>query len=978
MMTVGAYLLSGAVVRPQLKEFGGGVFNDVPQHGAESAALLIHRSRDHGIPGYVKFREYCTGEKITSFADLKDIVVEPHHLIPILSDLYRSVENVDLLVLALAEKPLRGSLVGPTLGCILASQYRKVIRGDNYWFSNINTVSSFSIAQLKAITSGTKMADIICGSADTADAAVQPNPFLLADEFDNFPISCKSEALSGMSFEEWKQLPTELPRVTPHVAKLLRDAERIVEEKNRQHTKSTDRTDEEDKFPMFPHSLFVHSPTKARDKTTELSEASGIILEATKLLAAERRSHIPSYDKSNKVAVSQFDLDWFFARHFPPDTCFPADLPCDHTAKYRIHSGWCNNLRRPEKGNAFQPFLHLLPPQYDDGIDIPRSTSSTGGRLPNPRVISNVVHHDAFIEHGKYSHMIMQFGQFLGHDITHAPLSTGPNGEALNCSSCDSFRTVSENCLPIPVPEDDPFFSPTVDGEPRCISFIRSVNGQRQLGPRSPMNKLTAFLDGSVIYGSTVCEADALRTNSGGMLRSTQSTINPVSIPPQADDQSQTCQSAPRYPCFTSGDERVSQHPAVTALHSLFHGDHNRIAGELASINSHWDDEILYQEARRIVGATIAHITFNEFLPKLLGNKVVDKYDLRPKSNAYFKGYDEDCDAGLSHSFSAAAYRVGHSMSRRFFSRPDPHFHNSTPPLDLAMNFEYADAVYDEENGGVESIILGLVSSTSMAVDRYITDALRNFLFNIREIPQSGLDLAAINIMRGRDHGLPSYVAHRKLCGLSTPVSFVDLSGDMPPSAVEALSSVYESVEDIDLFSGVVSEIPLKGAMVGPTAACIIAEQFSRLKRCDRFYYENDGPQQFTQDQLDEIRQVTLSSVICSNHGSWIRKVQPDAFAIPDDITNAPTDCDNYHMLDLTKWVDQYGCPISSSMTLAPGESTLISPCTSCTCTYEGLRCRATIIHDCHAAAKKFSAAEMMKDSACAIQCSFLFKKRYD
>ncbi|EPB79754.1 animal hem peroxidase [Ancylostoma ceylanicum] len=686
------YLLSGAVVRPQLKEFGGGVFNDVPQHGAESAALLIHRSRDHGIPGYVKFREYCTGEKITSFADLKDIVVEPHHLIPILSDLYRSVENVDLLVLALAEKPLRGSLVGPTLGCILASQYRKVIRGDNYWFSNINTVSSFSIAQLKAITSGTKMADIICGSADTADAAVQPNPFLLADEFDNFPISCKSEALSGMSFEEWKQLPTELPRVTPHVAKLLRDAERIVEEKNRQHTKSTDRTDEEDKFPMFPHSLFVHSPTKARDKTTELSEASGIILEATKLLAAERRSHIPSYDKSNKVAVSQFDLD------------------------------------------CIQSMMHTTL----TGYTLAGATTSV---VPRKETLSNLFCIFYLLSTMMYSHMIMQFGQFLGHDITHAPLSTGPNGEALNCSSCDSFRTVSENCLPIPVPEDDPFFSPTVDGEPRCISFIRSVNGQRQLGPRSPMNK----------------------------------------------------------------------------------------------------------EARRIVGATIAHITFNEFLPKLLGNKVVDKYDLRPKSNAYFKGYDEDCDAGLSHSFSAAAYRVGHSMSRRFFSRPDPHFHNSTPPLDLAMNFEYADAVYDEENG----------------------------------------------------------VDCRKLCGLSTPVSFVDLSGDMPPSAVEALSSVYESVEDIDLFSGVVSEIPLKGAMVGPTAACIIAEQFSRLKRCDRFYYENDGPQQFTQDQLDEIRQVTLSSVICSNHGSWIRKVQPDAFAIPDDITNAPTDCDNYHMLDLTKWVDQ-------------------------------------------------------------------------
>ncbi|RCN46952.1 heme peroxidase, partial [Ancylostoma caninum] len=657
--------------------------------------------------------------------------------------------------------------------------------------------------------------------------------------------------------------------------------------------------------------------------------------------------------------------------------------------------------------------------------------------MPNPRVISNVVHRDVFVEHGKvsdasisfqYSHMIMQFGQFLGHDITHAPLSAGPSGEALNCSRCDSFRTVSENCLPIPVPEDDPFFSPFVDGEPRCISFVRSVNGQRQLGPRSPLNQLTAFIDGSVIYGSTVCEADALRTNSGGMLRSTESTINPGSIPPQADDQSVNCQSAPRYPCFTSGDERVSQHPAVTALHSIFHGDHNRIVKELAVINPQWDDETLYQtntlksrtsyfSRDAIKNGSTCSFTWNgnrkvaqgtwfrkravlwvlrsltsllmSFCPNCWGTRwsISTIYGQKATviSKVGNKGIKNFCDLIFLSSrirrelrrwdvslffcgcLSCRAFN-GEKMkknsfswriSSRFFSRPGPKFHNITPPLDLAMNFEYADAVYDEENGGVESIILGLVSSSAMAVDRYMTDALRNFLFSIREIPQSGLDLAAINIMRGRDHGLPSYVAHRKLCGLSVPISFVDLSGDMSPSAVEALSSVYESVEDIELFSGVLTEIPLKGAMVGPTAACIIAEQFSRLKRCDRFHYENDGPQQFTPDQLDQIRQVTLSSVICSNHGSWIRKVQPDAFSIPDDITNAPTHCDNYHTLDLRKWVDQYGCPISSSMTLAPGESTLISPCTSCTCTYEGLRCRATIIHDCRAAAKKFSVAEM-------------------
>ncbi|KAB7502778.1 Chorion peroxidase, partial [Armadillidium nasatum] len=71
-------------------------------------------------------------------------------------------------------------------------------------------------------------------------------------------------------------------------------------------------------------------------------------------------------------------------------------------------------------------------------------------------------------------------------------------------------------------------------------------------------------------------------------------------------------------------------------------------------------------------------------------------------------------------------------------------------------------------------------------------------------------------------------------------------------------------VDDIDLYTGGMAEKPIKDGLVGPTFACIISDQFIRLKRGDRFWYENDsGPYPFTKDQLREIHHTTLSRILC-------------------------------------------------------------------------------------------------------------------
>lgn len=84
---------------------------------------------------------------------------------------------------------------------------------------------------------------------------------------------------------------------------------------------------------------------------------------------------------------------------------------------------------------------------------------------------------------------------------------------------------------------------------------------------------------------------------------------------------------------------------------------------------------------------------------------------------------------------------------------------------------------------------------------------------------------------------MPGYNNYRELCNLTRAKDFDDLLGEMAPEQVGALRSVYASVDDIDLFPGGMSERPLPGGVIGPTFACIVGQQFARLRRCDRFWY---------------------------------------------------------------------------------------------------------------------------------------------
>lgn len=178
--------------------------------------------------------------------------------------------------------------------------------------------------------------------------------------------------------------------------------------------------------------------------------------------------------------------------------------------KHRSASGVCNNLNNPLYGAADVPFRRLISPQYEDGIRKLRGTlQSSGSSLfvgpfsppnPSPRIISVGVIRDRPILDESRTHILMQWGQFLDHDLDLAP-------EIEHCP--DGCTIVADTCVPIPVPLDDKNIMITrTDSDARgCHGFRRSLPAcdmtpPGSMTPREQINGITSFIDGSQIYSS--------------------------------------------------------------------------------------------------------------------------------------------------------------------------------------------------------------------------------------------------------------------------------------------------------------------------------------------------------------------------------------------------------------------------------------------------------------------------------------------
>jgi peroxidase len=536
--------------------------------------------------------------------------------------------------------------------------------------------------------------------------------------------------------------------------------------------------------------------------------------------------------KKKKMSTSSLAPYLFFALLLVAGGYVRAQaVPTAAASEYRTITGIGNNKNNPSWGVGSPVSPHVRFPSVAATRDDSRFNNPA---LPNARAISFAVNEargsiGQVVGNG-LNDLHTAFGQLMDHDIV---------------------RSEEDRATPIaliPVPRCD------IDFDVECSGTVKLGFWPALIDPATgeAWNHISAYMDGSNVFGSNDTVARALREFVGGRMLITANGEVPLNT-----KNLQVSNPLKRDPTKLrmAGDVRVNVSPQITALHSLFVREHNRWCAVLAAEHSDWDDEKLYQEARRRVIAILEHITMYEYLPAMFGEPTPP-----------YSGYKADLQAQIDVVFSGAAFRMAHSSLTPLVWRLNSDG-QEIPEGHLLLE----EAVFNPAVGlaaGIAPVIQGMLQQRQLKIDVFFDDAIRNKFERNRYLRIHPRDLFAVDIERCRDLKCSSYNKIRQAYGLPPVTSFAQLAtitSDPKLSAAlaSALSSLYESVDEVDVFLGMLLEEPATpGNSVGPLLHRVIRDQWVRLRDGDRFWYENG---QFTPAELAQIKQTTLLDVIRRN-----------------------------------------------------------------------------------------------------------------
>jgi len=587
----------------------------------------------------------------------------------------------------------------------------------------------------------------------------------------------------------------------------------------------------------------------------------------------------------------------------------------------------------PVFGAAGTPYQRVANPAYPDG---------KGAMMDGPpaRFISNRIFNDLgqnLFSENDASQWAWIWGQFLDHEFGLRDATPGEKA-------------------PIPFDPNDPL--ERYRNDLGMINFTRTpaAPGTGTDIPREQINQISSFLDGSVVYGNSPVRLDWLREGpvDGDPTNNSAKLLMPNGFLPRAGDRNERI-AAPLMDlngplhgrpdlARIAGDIRANENMALTLLQTLFAREHNRIVSRLPATMG---EEEKFQIARRVVGAQIQFITYNEFLPTM--GVTLPEYT----------GYNASINPSLTNEFATVGYRA-HSMVHGEFNPAFSAGDYSQAQLQSFAQQGVGIAPGATSTQGFLEIplhamfgnpdLLGQVGIARLAVefglghqyrnDEQIDDSMRSVLF---QIPKPGAvdprqcgtpvvrpdcftvvnDLGALDIARGRDHGIPKYNALRQAFGLQPVTSFAEITGEnvagsvnpADPSmldfvelrdingqviapndtaAVEEqavsgvrrtslasrLEAVYGSVDNVDAFVGMASEPHAEGAEMGELQEAIWRDQFVRLRDGDRYWYAVDPALPLIEEQFGISARVTLGHLILLNTGA---RTQDNVFQIPQE-----------------------------------------------------------------------------------------------
>jgi len=603
-------------------------------------------------------------------------------------------------------------------------------------------------------------------------------------------------------------------------------------------------------------------------------------------------------------------------------------------------NGAGNNVAHPTWGTVGSPYTRVGAARYADGLSQPVAG-------PNSRYVSNRVFNDVnqnvFSEH-RATQMAWTWGQFLDH--TFGLAQGGTQTANIPFNSTDPLERFTDTLGFVPFTRD------------------AAAPGTGTTNPRQAINTVNSYLDASAVYGSTPQRQEWLRSGpvDNNLANNAATLMMPNNYLPKATSRGDAA-TAPTMAvdgrllanpsnADIAGDVRANENIELTSIQTLFAREHNRIVSLLpASLSA----EDRFQIARRIVIAEQQYITYNEFLPAM------------GVTLPAYTGYQPSVNTTLSTEFATVGYRA-HSQIHGEFSlvtaasrytsaqlasltaqgvvvTPDGSNVDITVPT--AVGFFNPDLV---STIGLGPMLTSLEES-QYKNDEMIDDQLRSILF---QVPVSGnpeclngpdtpqcftgvSDLGAIDIERGRDHGVPTYNQMRQAYGLPAKTSFAAITGEATDSfpsdptltpgneindpnsldftsaadlngaplalgladgttsvtrrttVAARLRAIYGNVNNVDAFVGMVAEAHSPNSEFGELQQAIWARQFLALRNGDRFFYGNDSALSQIQSQYGIDFHSSLAQIIARNTDLPSADIHPNMFVVAEDDLPAAT-----------------------------------------------------------------------------------------